>query len=216
MVRRMAWYSLVLSCMVSFFAQNTSAGLAFNGYVQHIDQIWNDSFYVYDTSYQPSQIGDVQLEKSSITINPCGSYLDVTEDAWVTGSLWSWTDPALLGAAFSLEGALQLPAKSALVGAMVWVGDRAYKCHLSPTMTAGQYPYDDSGTVTAKATDSLLKITQTAESSYRLSLFKVKFGESKHVRLRYLMANSGGGTAAYQLPVVFASGDASLDRPTLH
>jgi hypothetical protein len=207
---------LLLLAGLSLGAQHAAASFQFFGNARQVNQLWNDSAHTYVTvtSIQFSQIGYVQLANSSILVNPCGSYLDVIEDGWLSGSMFDGIDPTTVsGPSLEFDGSFQLPAKSVLVGAMVWAGNQAFSAHLDPALASNQFPYSGSGNVVGNKGEALLQIQQTSDAGYHLSVFNASLGGSIHVRIRYLVANAAGGTPVYTLPVLFAS-DNSTGNPS--
>ena len=165
-----------------------------------------DSETVVDTVTQFSQIriGSSQLGTSEITVNPRGAYLDIVEDAWLSGNMEDMNEPGLISS-FLLQGMLSLPQNATVVGLETWKGDTMYRSQLHQAKYVYSSGFQDSMSVEKSLDNRVAMIQQVTETQYQLTLCRVSVGERKHVRVRYLLPNLGNGNAPYTVPVLFNS-----------
>ena len=155
-----------------------------------------------DTSLTEVPIGSVQLENSEIIITPKGSYLDVVEDAWLSGNISLTGNNDLVNLQF-FTGTVSLPTRSVIVGVMIWNNNTALQANLYPAVYSNKKTYPDSQSIASGNKSNLCSVMQLTATDYQVKITNVKVGEAKHVRIRYLMPNSGSATSRYQVPVVF-------------
>jgi hypothetical protein len=156
----------------------------------------------YDTQYVLVQLGTSQLEESEISIVPRGAYLDVVEDAWISGNLTDLSQPNLISS-FLFQGLITLPSRATITGLETWKGDTMYRAKLHQT----QYSYSgsaaDSVTLEGILNNHIASLRQVAETTYEMVFSRISIGERKHVRVRYLLPNEGNGNTPFMVPVLF-------------
>jgi hypothetical protein len=170
------------------------------------DYIPFDTGFTVDTITRFSQIliGTSQLGTSEILINPRGAYLDIVEDAWISGNMTDLNEPDLFSS-FMLQGLLSLPQNATVVGLETWKGDTMYRSQLHQAKYTYNSGFQDSMSVEKSLDNHIAMIQQVTETQYQVTFCRVSVGERKHVRIRYLLPNSGNGNAPYSVPVLFNS-----------
>jgi hypothetical protein len=185
------------------------ASVDFYSYLRNvqIQRKWlNDSVDYYDTTitYTQRKLGPVQLEISEISVIPRGSYLDIVEDAWISGNV-NETNIQNLTEDYYIKGTLPVPGKAAVTGLLTWKGDTCYKSTLQPSKYNFDASYLDSITLRQALDSKIALLQQHTETTYEVTFARITLGERKHVRIRYLLPNTGSGAATYAIPVLFHS-----------
>ncbi|MGB7568418.1 MAG: hypothetical protein WBM07_11185 [Chitinivibrionales bacterium] len=191
--------TLLLSPIAGF------CSLDFYSYQMNITGQTADTVQTEDTVLNAVDVGGSQLETSEITITPKGSYIDVVEDAWISGEFTQTYYDDLIDLYF-FQGSISLPPRSVIGGLMIWNNTTAYQAELYPAVYSNQTVYPDSQMIAAGSKNDVCSVTQLSSTDYQVKITNVALGETKHVRIRYLMANSGPGTAQYRVPVLFDEG----------
>lgn len=175
---------------------NSQAYLSFYGYRGSIPR--GDSI----VRFFQTNIGYAQLETSEISITPRGGYLDITEDAWISSSVTSLNRSDLTDD-YLFKGSLPVPRNAVVTGLHTWKGDTLYRAVLRKTNYNYDASYPDSLALQRALDTRIALLQQHTEDHYELTLARVSLGERKHVRVRYLLANAGGGMGHYNVPVLF-------------
>jgi len=156
----------------------------------------------YDTQYVLFQLGTSPLEESEISVVPHGAYLDVVEDAWISGNLTDLSEPNLISS-FLFQGLITLPSRTTVTGLETWKGDTMYRAKLHQT----QYSYSgsaaDSASLESILNTHIASLRQVDETTYEMIFSRISIGERKHVRVRYLLPNEGNGNTPFMVPVLF-------------
>ncbi len=177
--------------------------LEFYGYQEYIK---NDSL-----RYRQIKLGSVQLEISEIHITPKGAYLDIVEDAWVSPNISTSQIPDLTGD-YLLKGTVSVPAKAAVAGLHTWKSNTLFRARLRPSIIDFDVTFLDSATLKTSLNSRVAQLQKLNETEYSITFTKVDLGERKHVRIRYLLPNTGNGKAQYAIPVLFHSPYSSTPR----
>lgn len=152
--------------------------------------------------YRPVKLGSLQLEMSQIHIVHKGSYLDIVEDAWISGNLSSFKYPNITGDYF-YKGTINLPNKIAITGMQTWKDTKMYRAKLK----SSQYDYDqtisDPASLESFIKNKVIHLQQLNQNTYKLTFTMIDLGERKHIRIRYLLPNTTDGDANYNIPVIF-------------
>jgi hypothetical protein len=199
---------MTVSLALMVMAQSIFGGVNFYSYQRVVDVKEHDldSTIKYDTtiSFQQQYIGPAQLERSDITITPKGAYLDIVEDALISGDVNQLQIDGLMSD-FILRGSVPLPPKAAVTGLLTWKGDTCFMAELQPSKYNFDRSFIDSLKLTQMLDSKIALLQQQSESYYELTLSRVNLGERKHVRIRYILPNTGSGAAKYSVPVLFNS-----------
>jgi hypothetical protein len=181
------------------------ASMDFYSYRKYVP--WNDSVELYAKQW----LGYSQLESSEVTVTPKGGYLDIIEDAWISSDL---TQLHLDGVTndYFFQGSLPIPAKAAVTGVQTWKGDTLFRAHLKPASYLSDNRYPDSASVHQALDSRVILFQQNTSSGYELTLSRLSLGERKHVRIRYMLPNTGGGSASYSIPILFNTPNGARPR----
>ncbi|MBN2036670.1 MAG: hypothetical protein JW768_08020 [Chitinispirillaceae bacterium] len=165
-----------------------------------------DSMEYYDTTitFTQRKLGPVQLEISKITVTPQGSYLDIVEDAWISGSVTE-TNLQNITENFIIKGTLPIPHKAAVTGLLTWKGDTCFKSNLMPSKYNFDVIFLDSISLQQALDSKIALLQQHTETTYEATFARVELGERKHIRIRYLLPNTSSGKGHYSIPVLFHS-----------
>ncbi len=206
-MRKQAATLSLLVVLLAGWLFRSHASLSFYGYqrVQYGDSLIDSVRYVQKS------MGSVQLEVSHITVTPHGGYLDIVEDAWVSGNL-TWQNQPDVADHYLVKGTVSLCAKAALTGIITWKYGVAYRAELYPTEYIYDQSYPDSATLVAQMNSQMAFVQKTSGTAYNITISNVDLGERRHIRIRYLLPNEGGGKAHYQVPVLCDPGY-SYTRP---
>lgn len=185
---------VVIAIGLLWGSQTVDAELGFFSYERYT---YRDS-----VQYRLRQIGSVQLETSEITVVPRGAYLDITEDAWVSGNLYS-TRYGNLTFDYLLKGGLPVPAKAVVTGLQVWHDDQLFQASLYPAQYNYLERFADTTEIRASLRDKLALLQKLGPQSYDAVFANLALGQRRHIRIRYLLPNDGSGSACYQIPVLF-------------
>jgi hypothetical protein len=154
--------------------------------------------------YDLVQIGRVSLENVEMTLVAHGAYLDVTQDAWISGNLENTTYTGLTNQ-YVMNGTFSLPVNAVVVGmSQEWQG-RYYKCQLYPAKYEQAQSFTDSATLVASLRSSLGLLQQNTTTSYNVMLTQFAVGEVRHVRIRYLLWQTSHAGAPLNAPILFNS-----------
>ncbi len=159
----------------------------------------------YDTNFALIQLGTAQLEESQITVAPRGAYLDIVEDAWISSNLTVVNAPNLINS-FLFQGSITLPPRATVTGMETWKGDTMYFCKLHQMQYSYNAVLPDSASIQSMLDSHIATIKQVTPTTYELLFARVSLGERKHIRVRYVLPNSGNGNTPYEIPVLFDPG----------
>jgi hypothetical protein len=205
------WYFhfllLAVSCSPAF------ADIDFFGYQRSVTPTYNTQSEEWDTSvtYIQRPLGSVQLEISEISVTPKGSYLDIVEDAWLSGNLTELNMKDMTEN-YLIKGTIPIPYKAAVTGLLTWKSDTCFKAELQPSRYNFDMSYTDSLTLMRSLDSKVALLQQQSETVYEATFSRVALGERKHVRVRYLLPNTGSGIGVYEIPVLFHSSKSKAPR----
>jgi hypothetical protein len=80
-----------------------------------------------------------------------------------------------------------------------------YRAELHPSKYDYTRTFLDSTALRSMLDRNVALLQQLSETQYQVTFTHMALGERKHVRIRYLLPNTGGATAAYSIPVLFYS-----------
>ncbi len=189
-------------CMLSilFIISSLSASMNFYGYRK--DLIQHDSVSV--TRFSQVLLGSSELEASEISVIPKGTYLDITEDAWISSDVTKLNLGGLTSD-YLFKGSLPVPLQATVTGLQTWKGDTLFKAGLYES----KYIYDktvpDSLQLQESLNSRIALLQKHTDYSYELTMTRVSLGERKHVRIRYLLRTNSNGPGNYQIPVLLHS-----------
>lgn len=166
-----------------------------------------DDVVVYDTSYVESSYTATHLRAVTVTVKPCGAYLDIVEEAVVA--------PQTSGMSGVVEnrivGSLELPERSTVVGFQLSTPEDDYEARVEPAVQV------DSMIDTTRG-EQVASLTYGGRSSYYrwrdgrslienrnrfdITIEQVKPGKEYRTRFRYLVPNTGTPAAIYHLSVL--------------
>ncbi len=194
-----------------------NAEVDFYGYQKsvQIQYVHGPEGYYYDTAttYVQKRLGPVQLEISEISVTPKGSYLDVVEDAWISGSVTALNMNDMTDD-FIIKGTIPIPYKAAVTGLLTWKYETCYKSELQPSRYNFDKSYSDSVSLAQALDSKVALLQQQSETVYEATFSHLEMGERKHVRIRYLLPNTGSGIGVYTIPVLFHSSASKAPRFT--
>jgi hypothetical protein len=196
---------IALGAMAAFcLAVSTFASVDFCGYRKVVTISWDPVKETHDTTieYDQVKLGYSQLEITDITIVPNGNYVDVTEDAYISSSVTNMDRPDLTGD-FLFRGFISVPRRAVVTGLHTWIGDVLFRGTLAPTQYAYDLSFKDTTALRKLLDNRLILFQQLDATLYELTLAHIRLGERKHVRIRYLLPNDGGGTSLFNVPVLF-------------
>ncbi len=183
----------------------THGQLTTYGTQRKIYQRWNaqgDSSW-YDTVFVDEYQGGVRLDEVSIDAKPRGSYLEITEDAWISPSA---TYSATV-TRYWLQGKLYVPANSTIKSMYVADGTGEYVGKIMP-LSPQDYPQDTGGggailSMEWFGTSGAGYYGSPTVDLYRFTLNGVTPGEEYHLVLTYLVPNTVGGSPVFTFNIVF-------------
>ncbi len=185
------------------FAAPVGADINFFSYQKTLVPAYEDTARVYyDTQFNMVQLGTSRLDRSEISVVPRGSYLDIVEDAWISGNLTDLSEPNLISS-FLFQGLVTLPPRATVVGLETWKGDTMFRAKLHQTQYSYTGSFPDSLSLERILDSRIASMRQVTETTYEVLFSRVSIGESKHVRVRYLLPNEGNGNSPFSIPVLF-------------
>jgi hypothetical protein len=205
----------ILFSLLAFSVGLANAEVAFYGYQKNFQVHYNQDLKDYDTVITLVQqwLGPVQLEISEINVTPKGSYLDIVEDAWISGSV-STLNMKDMTDNFMIKGTIPIPNKAAVTGLLTWKNETCYKAELQPSRYNFDKSYLDSISLNQAMDSKIALLQQQSETVYEATFSHIDIGERKHVRIRYLLPDTGSGIGIYTVPVLFHSSATQAPRYT--
>jgi hypothetical protein len=94
---------------------------------------------------------------------------------------------------YMIKGTIPVPRKAAVTGLLTWKYETCYKAQLHPSKYNYDVSYLDSITLTKSLDSKVALLQQHSETLYEATFSHVALGERKHVRIRYLLPNTGSG-----------------------
>jgi hypothetical protein len=129
--------------------------------------------------------GSCGLESSSLRVSVHPAYLDVEEDAEI--SALGTVDAINDGKSLELTGTFTMPPGAAIIGALLWEGDKVLQGKLLDRRTADslyENLVDRNSTPPVRPRDPLI-LTLTDKDTYQFKIYPVSIGHSRRIRLRY-------------------------------
>ncbi|NLG15989.1 MAG: hypothetical protein GX556_01515 [Fibrobacter sp.] len=159
-----------------------------------------------DTTLRYSQVllGYSDLDRSEISIVPRGTYLDVTEDAWISSDVTRMNVADMTGD-YLFRGSIPVPREAVVTGLHTWKGDTLYRAGLYETRYVYDASFPDSIKLQQSLDSRIALLQQHTNTSYELTLCRVSLGEKKHIRIRYLLRSNGVALNTYVIPVLLHS-----------
>jgi hypothetical protein len=129
--------------------------------------------------------GPCGLESGALRVTIFRAYLDVEEEAELSalGTVAAGADAKTL----EITGTFVLPAGSAVIGALLWEGDKLLQGKLLDRQTADslyENIVDRNSVPPLRPRDPLI-LELTAKDTYRFRIYPVAAGHSRRIRLRY-------------------------------
>ncbi len=164
------------------------------------------SGYYYDETIRYSQVllGYSDLDRSEISIVPRGTYLDVTEDAWISSDVTRMNVANMTGD-YLFRGSIPVPREAVVTGLHTWKGDTLYRAGLYETRYVYDASFPDSIKLQQSLDSRIALLQQHTNTSFELTLCRVSLGEKKHIRIRYLLRSNGVALNTYVIPVLLHS-----------
>jgi hypothetical protein len=136
--------------------------------------------------------GGCGLESSALRVGIYPAYLDVEEDAEISalGAVDAGNDSKTL----EITGTFTMPAGTAIVGALLWEGDKILQGKLLDRQAADslyESIVDRNSTPPTRPRDPLI-LELTGKDTYRFRIYPVAAGHSRRLRLRYQLPPSIG------------------------
>jgi hypothetical protein len=168
---------------------------------QRWDNILNK--FVNDTVYKDNyRIGDIKLQNTNLTIQPHGSYLDVTESAFIS------IIPEKDNLDYYISGRLSVPAKSVIASVYVSKDDTSgYSARILPSYRL-DFPIDSTlgdALVLIKKSNVYNATDKADFDYYDFRLNSTIPGKDYHVVIRYLVPNRGNPNTQYNLNLLLAN-----------
>lgn len=180
--------------LLIFYVTSIYGYMEFLGYQKYIEK---------DTlKFRQVKLGTLQLELSEIQITPKGSYLDIIEDAWISSNLTE-TQLSNLTEYYLFKGTLSIPAKAAVTGLHTWKYNTLFRAKLILARITLDKVFLDSLTLKDFVNKNISRLEKQSEDLYTVTFTSIDLGERKHIRIRYLLPNTGNGTAQYTVPILF-------------
>jgi hypothetical protein len=151
--------------------------------------------------YSQTLLGYTDLEKSEITIIPSGTYLDITEDAWISSDVTKLNLNGLTGD-YLFKGTIPVPAGATVVGLQTWKGDTLYRARLYESKYIYDSKFVDSSSLRKSLDSRIALLQQHTDVIFELTLTRIALGEKKHVRIRYLLRSKSQNLNTYNIPVL--------------
>jgi hypothetical protein len=129
--------------------------------------------------------GECGLENSALRVSIFPAYLDVEEDAEI--SALGIPEPGNDAKTLEITGTFSMPAGTAIIGALLWDGDKVLQGKLLDRQTADslyEKIVDRNSTPPARPRDPLI-LELVSKDTYRFRIYPVAAGHSRHLRLRY-------------------------------
>lgn len=190
---------VTLACFIFLYISGTNGQMA--TYISKmVGPGYYGGIYIRDSSIQVTKIGEISLKRSSITIEPHGSYLQVTEDATINPILTNYDGYGSL----SFQGSLKLPIKSTITSVYIASDSAEYIGKIHPSYKQG-HPVD---TASGSALASLNWVVQGAQAKFDLYDFKIYDilpGKEYRIKIHYLIPNTGNASQLYPVRVLFNS-----------
>lgn len=153
--------------------------------------------------YDQVLLGYSELEISEITVMPRGTYLDVTEDAWISSDVTKLNISGLTGD-YLYKGTIPVPRNATVTGLQTWRGEQCYRAVLRKSEYIADTRYPDSVSLQQSLDGRIALLQQHTESTFQITLARAALGEKIHVRIRYLLRpESTDTTGHFFLPVLF-------------
>lgn len=187
-------------CLLTILSviSSLSASMDFYGYRK--DLSLRDSV----TRFSQVLLGTSELETTEISVLPKGTYLDITEDAWISSDVTKLNLSGLTSD-YLFKGSLPVPTEATVTGLETWKGDTLYKAGLYES----KYIYDktvpDSLQLQESLNSRIALLQKHTDYSYELTMTRITLGERKHIRIRYLLRTNSNGPGNYQIPVLLHS-----------
>ncbi len=186
----------LLAALLHLAPVQVYAGLSYYGY-QKTYSYEND-----DSTVAERWVGHAKLDAVTCSVTPKGSYLDIEEEAYLSGNIDRTRYSNLLDI-FDIKGSLLLPAEAVVVGLMVWREGTPHKATLGPAEYEEHTSYADSGALRQDRSTKFISLQKTTPEHYQIILSDVPVGRKSRVKIRYLLPNKAGGTPSYGIPVLF-------------
>jgi hypothetical protein len=162
------------------------------------------------TTNNTKNTGSTTLDAASLRIKVFPAYLDVEEDVEIrtSGTVSASNDANTL----EILATFTLPAGSAITGALLWDGSRILQAKLLDRFKADSIYEDlvDRDSVAPPRPIDPLILERTGTNTYRLKVYPVVLGSSRHFRLRYQLPPKIG-TEGFEIRI--QSAIASLFAP---
>lgn len=168
----------------------------FYGYRGAVPQ--NDSI----VRYTQKLLGYSELETSEISVIPRGTYLDITEDAWISSDVNNLNITGLTED-FMFKGTIPVPAEATVTGLQTWRGNTMYRAGLKKSEYISDASFNDSVSLQESLDSRIALLQQHSETIFEITLTRVSLGDNIHVRIRYLLRPTEGQTGTYTIPVLF-------------
>jgi len=179
-----------ITCFSSAFS-----AITFNGFQIHeIDSV--------TTQFIMKDLGEIHLKKSNLKIVNMGNYLDVTEEAWITGEV-ARADYKDNAKKYFFKGTITLPAKSVITGVQTWKYGVMYRGKLKQVEHNFDASTLDSSLLDEFVAGRVILLHKINVNSYELVLSNIDLGENRRVSIRYMLPNRGNGISEYNVPVLF-------------
>ncbi|MBN1758768.1 MAG: hypothetical protein JW863_10640 [Chitinispirillaceae bacterium] len=199
MIRRLLGVALLS------MALPTSALVDFYGYRAAIPK--NDSLM----RYTQTLLGYSELETSEISVTPRGTYLDITEDAWISSDVNKLNITGLTED-FLFKGTIPVPKEATVTGLQTWRSREMYRATLKKSEYIADASFNDSVTLQQSLDSRIALLQQHSETVFEITLSRVVLGDKVHVRLRYLLRPTEGLSGTYAIPVLFYTAYGSNPR----
>jgi hypothetical protein len=159
------------------------------------------SYRAVDSRYELTRLGSSSLESSTLTVTSQGGYLQVVEEAILTGNLE--VRPNDITQDFLLQGTLPLPPLAAVHALTVYHGDTAFSANFKKMVYSVNEVFFDSTVLQTTLNSRVAFFQQLTDDVYEMTLAKLSLGEPVRVRIAYVLPFPGAPGTSVQVPVLF-------------
>jgi hypothetical protein len=205
----MTWFSARLlpgfGAALVFSASTARAALDFNTY-----RIKKETLRIEEgggtrdstrISYELTRLGSTSLEASSLTLTSHGGYLNVVEEATLTGNVEN--RPRDITHDFLFQGSLPIPPLAAVHSLEAWHGDTLFQARLRKAVYSLNDVFFDTAALQATLESRVAFLQQLTDRAFEATFTRLALGEPLRVRIAYHLPFPGKPGAAVRVPVLF-------------
>jgi hypothetical protein len=153
------------------------------------------------TTYELSRLGSTSLEASSLTLTSYGSYINVIEEATLTGNIEH--RPHDITQDFLFQGSLPIPPLAAVRSLSAIHGDTVFQAKLRKMTYSLNDVFFDTASLKTTLNSRVAFLQQLSDISFEATFSKISLGDPIRVRIVYDIPFSGAPGATLRIPVLF-------------